>query len=627
MLSKKYTVKGTHAIRRSEVGKLKGLASKIFTDEKEEVMNNLFTSTRCVSEQVLLLTSRTKCSVYLFDGIPLFVSAKFLNIDISDDTSDDAQKQGIFFPTLFFWLLYRKKFDIFSHLETNAIGNLLLCRGATSRFLIAGANLMIPGIISSTRCSSNISFIFSLGMRVPYAVGIVSNNFLGGHASGVGVYVLHCYKDCLWTAFENAYVLHCNKISRLPFPSEFTEKEVLEGVNTEEASESCEIELTDEKTFYFSVEDAVMFCFVETIKKITPKMLPLRLSYFMSLFFAHFPRNGEKAKAIDFKDTKYKKCLTFLESLNCITIQEIEKGVHNVVSIGNYRHLIQEHDERYKVFLEEVHIPAIERETLEIERNAMKCDSVEYSQKIQSISFLYQPLKAIERAIAYVLLLGREVDNSLLFPSLSEPSSGISLKELDSEVNRALNSLYTEKEIIDNVTQYIEQKSLFAESDSDVGTSQHLVKIEGPLCFLRTNDPAVEIRKIYDLCLELFTVKYDITIQTNVEGISMTNLIPVRHILKEGKLPVVSVCVRRGQNKNVTVVQNLEAWGLTLPFLCKKWKKLFSTSCNVVDPDEKGVSKKGKKHPSEIHIGGNFSHEVIKLLGSELGIPVSSIHS
>lgn len=624
MLSKKYADKGTHMVGKRELKKFKGLVSRIFGQEKESCMDDLFAQTRSISEKSLISGCGDKFSLFLFDGIPLFVDVKTFKVD-EDDFSIKDQGESLFFPTLFFLLIYRKEFDILDHLEKNEIGSLMFCHGPISKFLISGANLMVPGIVDTIRAQSRLCFIFSTGMRIPYAMGVLSNNFLSDHTSGVGAFILHCYKDPLWCAFEEPYNLRCAALCCDPLPPEFSAKEVLEGITTAQSAENLDVTPTEGICFSFSEEDKAMFCFGETLKVVTPSMLPLKLSYFMSLFSPHFPRVDANAKPIEFKDTKYKKALTFLKSLGCMTIEEKENGVHTITDIRYRGKLIREHEERYKVFLEKVQIPKTVNEAEELELTAMVSDTAVYSQKIHSVVYLYKPEKTMDRDLAYILLLGKERDNASLFPSLEEGPCKSVLNEFEAELDKAFHSLYTKEELVANLNQYIRQKSLFDFSDSNPPDSCPFVRLEGPLKVLSITDTAAKITDVRERCLSRFSLTLYINVQTSIEGICGTGAIPIKQVVRVGKTPEVFVSEVRKRNHFVTRVTNLENLGFNLQFLCKRWRKHFSTWCAVAERIKGSNPLPREASQYEIHLGGKFVSEIKKILNSELGIPVSLI--
>lgn len=621
MFSKNYIVKGTHNVGKSELLRLRESVSKIFGDERKEITDGLFSSTRSFSEQIWRLSSGSKCSLFLFDGIPFFVEVKTFNKTTDDGEWVCDEKECIFFPTLFLLLLHRRNMDVGEHLREESVGTLLFCHSSTSSALISGANLMIPGIVDVSRVPGRLAFVFSTGMRVPYAIGYLSENFLKQHVSGVGAYILHCFEDSLWTAFVKQYTAHCNTHCYDALPAEFTRGKVLDGRNDDVFLTKQDIAPTEEEITKFSEEEKLMFCFVETIKEITPLMLPLKLSLFMALFLPHFPRQGDKPAPIEFKDTKYKKAVTFLTSLTYVTIEEPEKGVHIITSFPGRAKVIQEHDKRYKSFLEKEHNPKIFQERIAAEQNALMSDKVEYSQRIESILSLYKPHKTFNRALAYLLLLGREVDDSILFPALGEPACNTTLKELDAELDSAFLNLYTKEEIVFNVNKYIKEKSLFVVSNSSETKDLPLVKLEGPLQVLRSEDSSVKVTEVHNRCLKLFYIVYDITLATKVNFFPEGNLIPAQHITRELRVPFVSAKLEKKSNHKVTVVVNLEDFGFNLTLLCKKWKKKFATTCSIVDPNEAPASKKVMKRPREIHLLGKFISEIKKELRFELGIP------
>lgn len=664
MLSKKYTVKGTHSLRKNDVTALKSAVQNLVGDECS-VISEIFEKKNKWSEQIWSLGLGMKVSLYLCEKVPFFVEIK----DFLMNDEEDESREFLFFPTIFFFLKFREVFSLESSNNfPQKMGSLLMCRGPTSRFLISGAHLMIPGILrSSLNSSSRLAFIYSVGTPFPYAIGYMTKNLLAGNNNGIGAFILHCYKDCLWSGFYDAYVTDyalcaAHGANCVALPTEFTEKEVFENLVSLQQSESHEIhqdpnavsnpanvQNTDNLTSVihendvsgeldlegqvvggvkelvsFSEEEKLMFCFAETLKTVTPTMLPLKVSYFMALFTPNYPRITEDSKPVDFKNTSFKKALTFLQSLEYLTIEETTKGVHSITRMMHRGRLLTEHEEKYRDFLDNVHTPFVERERLTMEQKALETDKVLYEQKLISVELVFKPDKKMNRNLAYVLLLGKEVDDTALFPSLGDkPKVVVPPPADDEELAAAFEKFYSRKQVSDHVDAYIKAKGLLVVDKENPRAVPH-VRLDGALIPLlkTTSSSLVPVNQIGQICLKTaFHVIHELIIQTNVKGISDTGAssIPPKRIQKEGPLPIVEVLVEKRGNKKVTVVKNLEAAGFTLKPLCSKWKLQYSTSCLVFDPDDGVERKGGKKHPKEIHIQGSFVLEMKNTMINELG--------
>lgn len=627
MLHKKVTTKGTHILRKDAISKLKGDVQSLLGDLDQTVVDSIFV--KGLEEQIWTC-SGSKVSLYLLNKVPFF--AEVHSLSLSEDDEDNCGK--VVFPTIFFFIKYRALFGAKSRSSYESYsrsGNVIICRGATSRYLISGAHLMIPGIVDITvKESSRFALIFSLGCEIPYAVGFLTNNFLEKSSSGVGVYVLHCYKDYLWSTFLSAFSIDCGSYlgTKNSVPLEFQENEVIEVLANAEDAEDAEGEReaeserencsTDEQLL-LNEDDKLMFCLVETVKVISSESLPMKLSQFMSLFWTNYPRISANSEPIDFKTTAFKKALPYIQQFDWIVVEEESPGVHLIAKINNRGTIVRKHNATYAKFLEEIHIPRVEKERGEIERSLLANEKVLLESKVVSTALLYKAKPNINRSLACVLLLGTELEDAELFPSLeAEKVKKEDSIQKNAELSHALTQLYSSKHVVDNAKKYIREKSLICESST--GSTVPDVRLGGAFSVLPHKTSSIPITRVNEVCLQEFLLLHEITLETTVKGLNQSKYIPLTHILKAGELPVIELTVKRIGNLKVTVAANLEAVGFNLPMLCRQWKHQFSVGCTIVDP-----TQGSKRKPFEVHLQGSLSDELQQLLAEKHKVPNAMI--
>eukprot|EP00796_Vickermania_ingenoplastis_P010207 gene10207-7151_t len=614
-----------------DAAKLRLGVSSLFSGECDQLLDQVFDRKHSVSEQVWTFGPGAKASLYLVNKVPLFVEVNRFTVD--PNNSSEETEMNIIFPTVFFFLRFRElvQFQCETDPEkpTGAAlaATLLFCRGATSRFIISGAHLMIPGIVAARlHPDKRLALIFSMGNTIPYAIGYVSQALVEENKNGIGAFVLNCFKDNMWNTFVTDYNKNWALSSSMSasLPPEFTDKEVTEIINDapiEDANVAVQEvaqEDPEKESYAFSIEDRIKFCLIETIKMVTA---PIPLSQFMALFAVNYPRDTDTAKPIDFKETPYKKALTYLHSLDWIAMEEPHAGVHVIAKISHRVGAIRDHDLAYGPFLETVHLPRIEAERIKMQQEAIESDKVAYEQKILSVNVLYAPRYDLDRSLASVLLLGI-VPEDTRFPELGEdPVKAAPECCTNAELQVAMNQLYGAKHIINNINKYIREKNLIVTSAEP--RSMPTVRVNEVLAALQAGVPAIPVNQIGERCLERFTKVNQIILQTSIKGLTSSSIIPPKQITVKGRQPVItlSVVTKRGR-KMVTIVVGAQEVGFDLHLLCLEWKALYSTSCNIVDPNDKPSRS---KYPLEIHLQGTFTNELRDHLTSNLGVPIFSL--
>ncbi|KAG5501660.1 hypothetical protein JIQ42_05511 [Leishmania sp. Namibia] len=659
MFKKKYTQKEIQSVGRGDVKKMKTDAVNVIGQENAYMLDLVVGKKDTVTKQKYYCGLGSSVFIYSIDDVPFFISIDRLSEEEQNIITPAKRFSCPMVPTVFFFLrlhqLLAKKGDEWTA-AVNECGVAVTCRGPTSRFLLSGAHLMMPGILSTRKKTpvtvGNLALIYSLGVDVPYAVGIATNSMAAKQDAGVGVFVLQCFRDNLWQESENRFVTRYSLSSQTPLiPSEFEEDEVCEkppevgaattenqktdhGVLGNEAAEWKDGQC-DDNTDAFSDEDTLLkFCLCEAVKQIPYSLLPMSMQQFTSIVVHSYPRDGAHTSAIQFKDTKYKKALAFFQGFpDLLKIDETSPGTYCVTQTDKSTDVMRQHNAMHAHFLSTTHREGCEEEARALQAKLLSMGTDMFRQTIVSASIFYAVPRGLEDDLIRVLLMGEEpgIPRDGQFPTIEQVTTGtVPVFEKTAINDTVFEELYTRKKLLDNLKKYIKAHNLLIVNESEKGKIPS-VKMNGTLSMILTSKahaPEVPLDQVEHGMLSLFRLKHEIILQTIVEGSSLAtdNLIPKR-IIKNGPLPKVNVWSEKStNNKFVTIVRNLESFGFDLQLLANQWKKQFSTSSGVVDPSTKMKNlKSGTKIPLEVHLQGNLQLKVSAALLKEANIPPSQL--
>lgn len=655
MFKKRYTAKEGQSVGKSDVKKLRSAVLDVIGKENADRFYLMVGKKDTVTKRKYQCGPGSSAFVYSVNDVPFFVSVDVVSEEEQDTITHANRFSFPMVPTVFFFLrlhqLLADKPAEWASVVADA-GAAVVCRGPTSRFLLSGAHLMMPGVLSVQKKSrldvGDMALVYSVGVDVPYAVGIVTHSMAAKQEAGVGVFVLQCYRDNLWQEYENRFVTNYSLSSQTPLiPSAFEADEVCESypapvaaaagerspINENEDGESGDenVEPAADYAAIFADEDAVLtFSLCEGAKQVSASQLPLPMPQFTSLVVHAYPRDGAHTSAIQFKDTKYKKALAFFQNFpELLTIEETSPGVHSVTKLSRSADIMKKHNSAYADFLATVHRDGCDKEARALQAKLLADGTGVFRQHIVSATVLYAAPRDLDDDLARVLLLGEELNipRDALYPTIEQVTTGtVPVYEKSVIGDNVLQDLYTRKTLTDNLTHYMKAHSLLVVSETDKSELPR-VKIDGILAMMFSSKayaPELPLDQAKQAMLGLFRPKHEIVLQTTVEGSSLAsdNLIP-RRIIKNGALPKVHVWSEKAtNNKFITVVKNLEAFGFDLQLLADQWKKQFSTSSSIVDPsaDMKNL-KQGTKIQLEIHLQGNLQVKVEATLLKDANLP------
>ncbi|KAG8344180.1 hypothetical protein TRVL_04989 [Trypanosoma vivax] len=653
MFHKKYSVKDVTTVSAKEA---KALREKVLSSVGKEQLSfaeSIWKKGEPISRSIWQLSSGGSASIYFLKKIPLAFSTLCLPNDAKESLCISSD---LVFPTLFFILMMRdanngKDIDF-----TSIFRNNVFCRGPTSQFIVSGAHLMIPGIVNvSTLDQENILkgdavYIYSTGNRIPFAIGLATEELSRNAERGRGVYILHSYKDNLWEEYFKPFVSAC-ACPKSILPDTFQEASVNDCLSspTPRMTMLEEIHFANDSTLSVPPEEQnsiflekvvksafdtlsneeklLDFALCETLRNFKTSSLPIPVGEFIPLLLGNFPRFPDIEMRIDFKKTKYKKALSYLSTRDdTLKISMEGKGCYFVVEVMKSSDLYRNHRHEYADFLRFIQDPMKDQEVIESKR-LLNCGVGKgiLKSRIKSMESLYAPKTKCMLDLQRVVCTG-------LFPATDNISGSLMSEENDSggqQVaynvgNDFLGDVYSRKYLCNNLRKYISSKNLLRFNSGK--NSPPDVQVDTLLSVLvKESTEQICITNLEELLIQkAFLPVHEITLETCQisNNVPSSNLV-VSRLVKKGTLPKVSIHTeKRAGNKKVTVVKHLDAYGFELESIATLWKQQFSTFCTVFDPSkEMQKIKNGTKVVMEVHLGGEWLSKLKNVLETDLGFP------
>ncbi|GAB5583675.1 eukaryotic translation initiation factor 2D isoform X3 [Prionailurus iriomotensis] len=444
--------------------------------------------------------------------------------------------------------------------------------------LVGGADLMLPGLVVPPA---------GLPQRAPVAVGVAAMStaeMLTSGLKGRGFSVLHTYQDHLWRSGDKSSPPSLAPLALDP-PDLSEEKEsvqadpalqgdlrrlTLEGEeengevqrmcgekSLSEASEDPSFrglnpDPTDSKTLQEQMDELVQRCFLHALKcQVRKADLPLLTSTFLG---SHMLSCCPEGRQLDIKKSSYKKLSKFLQHMQqeqIIQVKELSKGVESIVAV-DWKH------PRITSFVIAEPSPA--------------------SQTIQEGS-REQPYHPPDIKSLYCV----PASMTLLFQ----------------ESGHKKGSILEGGEVRTIIINYVKRNDLV---DAD---NKNLVKLDPILCdcILEKNEQHTIMKLPWDSlltrCLEKLQPVYQVTFPGQ------------EPIVKKGRIcPIDITLAQRASNKKVTVVRNLEAYGLDPCSVAAILQQRCQASATVTPAP-------GAKDSLQVQIQGNQIHHLSRLLLGE----------
>ncbi|CAO2636790.1 Eukaryotic translation initiation factor 2D [Lemmus lemmus] len=456
--------------------------------------------------------------------------------------------------------------------------------------LVGGADLMLPGVVVPPTGlppvqQGDLCAIALVGNRAPVAIGVAAMStaqMLASGLKGKGFSVLHTYQDHLWKSGDKSSPPAIAPLAVNPTDSSEEKMDLglqgnlssltLEGeeetrkVHHSEASEDTSSgalsqDSSDGKPLQGvkahtcpseQMDELLQQCFLHALKSRVKKAdLPLLTS---TLLGSHMFSCCPEGQQLDIKKSSYKKLSKFLQHMQqeqIVQVKELSKGVESIVTV-DWRH------PRITSFV--------------IPEPSLTSQTVQEGSREQP----YHPpdIKALYCVPTNMAQLFQE----------SGHKKGSTLE--GSEVRRI---------IID----YAKRNNLV---DAD---NKNLVKLDPILCdcLLEKNEQHVVMKLPWDglltRCLQNMQPAYQVT------------FLGQEPILKKGKLcPIDITLAQKSYNKKVTVVRNLETYGLDPCSVAAILQQRCQAS-TIVSPAP------GAKDSLQVQIQGNQIHHLGQLLLGE----------
>ncbi|XP_011745194.2 eukaryotic translation initiation factor 2D isoform X1 [Macaca nemestrina] len=462
--------------------------------------------------------------------------------------------------------------------------------------LVGGADLMLPGLVMPPAGlpqvqKGDLCAISLVGNRAPVAIAVAAMStaeMLTSGLKGRGFSVLHTYQDHLWRSGNKSSP---PSIAPLALDSADLSEEkgsvqvdstlqgdmrhmILEGEEENgEAHQACEEkslseapedtstgglnqDSTDSKTLQEQMDELLQQCFLHALKcRVKKADLPLLTSTFLG---SHMFSCCPEGRQLDIKKSSYKKLSKFLQQMQqeqIIQVKELSKGVESIVAV-DWKH------PRITSFV----IP----------------EPSPTSQTIQEGS-REQPYHPPDIKPLYCV----PASMTLLFQ----------------ESGHKKGSFLEGSEVRTIIINYAKKNDLV---DAD---NKNLVKLDPILCdcILEKNEQHTVMKLPWDSlltrCLEKLQPAYQVTFPGQ------------EPIVKKGKIcPIDITLAQRASNKKVTVVRNLEAYGLDPYSVAAILQQRCQASTTV-------TSAPGAKDSLQVQIQGNQVHHLGWLLLEEYQLP------
>ncbi|XP_047561676.1 eukaryotic translation initiation factor 2D isoform X2 [Lutra lutra] len=464
--------------------------------------------------------------------------------------------------------------------------------------LVGGADLMLPGLVVPPAGlpqvqKGDLCAIALVGNRAPVAIGVAAMStaeMLTSGLKGRGFSVLHTYQDHLWRSGDKSSPPSLappaldapdvdeekGSVQADPALQGDMRRLTLEGEDKEngevqqqmcgekslsEATEDAGVrglnpDPTDSKTLQEQMDELLQRCFLHALKcQVKKADLPLLTSTFLG---SHMFSCCPEGRQLDIKKSSYKKLSKFLQHMQqeqMIQVEELSRGVESIVAV-DWRH------PRITSFV----IP----------------EPSPTSQTIQEGS-REQPYHPPDIKPLYCV----PASMTLLFQ----------------ESGHKKGSVLEGREVRTIIVNYAKKNDLVD------ANNKNLVKLDPILCdcILEKNEQHTVVKLPWDSlltrCLERLQPAYQVTFPGQ------------EPIVKKGKIcPINITLAQRASNKKVTVVRNLEAYGLDPCSVAAVLQQRCQASTTVTPAP-------GAKDSLQVQVQGNQIHHLSRLLLEDYQLP------
>lgn len=541
MFRKPYKVKTSTTMKGSDRRMLRSLVESRFPNLPQDSVNALI-SNKCEMNQVKAMTHGGRTlMLYYSNSTPVF----FLLDDI----------------------LYPSIYTIWKH--TDLLPTVVTVPPVLEK-ICNGADLMAPGVLaeeSSIKEMRNLKVndicaIRIFGNKAPIAVGVAImslNDLCTDGIKGKAVTIIHNYKDNLWASgsSEDLPIMGEPQLDEISEDTENINIACENDENTEElivskendccetATESeipvnSEVDNNNESVPTYTMDELLYHSFMTAIKVHGKKIqLPLLTSTFYSSYVL---KSCPTELNLDIKKTSYKKLSVFLKKMvkeGIIQIKELTKGVESIVIIKLEVELVKLYkiDSMFKSHLE--------------------------SQKVDK---------------------SKEVDTSTNIQENYKFPTVLELFVVSAQVKKLFETAHIKKgesvpstAVREVIKSYVKNNSLQNEHNSREVNMDPLLSD----CALKRGESRATMNweDIYEAIVHNMPHAFQITFDGK------------EPILKKGKLEPVKITVdTRTGNKKVTLIQNLETYGINPEKIAHHVQVAVAASTSITaNPGGKGT--------------------------------------
>nr|KAF6396608.1 eukaryotic translation initiation factor 2D [Rousettus aegyptiacus] len=430
--------------------------------------------------------------------------------------------------------------------------------------LVGGADLMLPGLVVPPAGlpqvqKGDLCAITLVGNRAPVAIGVAAmstSEMLTSGLKGRGFSVLHTYQDHLWRSGDKSSPPSVAPLALDGVEEENGEVQQMHGKKTpSEASEDTSVgglnsDPTDSKTLQEQMDELLQRCFLHALKCRVKKA---DLPLLTSTFLgSHMFSCCPEGRQLDVKKSSYKKLSKFLQQMQQEQIIQVKELSKGVESIV----------------------------------------AVDWKHPRITSFVIPEPVQEGSREQPY-----HPPD---IKPLYCVPAS---MTLLFQESGHKKGSVLEGGEVRTIIINYAKKNDLVD------AHNKNLVKLDPILCdcILEKSEQHTDMKLPWDSlltrCLEKLQPAYQVTFPGQ------------EPIVKKGKIcPIDITLAQRASNKKVTVVRNLEAYGLD-PWTVAAILQQRCQASTTVTPAP------GAKDSLQVQIQGNQVHHLGRLLLEEYHLP------
>lgn len=569
MFAKPFRVKSNIAIKGSDRRKLKADISTAFPILSAEQISELIPNKEELNVVKIYTHKGDSVTLYILHRNPIFFEV-----------------ERKLYPTVYTLWLFSDLLPVFTTWP------------AVLQKLAGGADLMLPGVVVPPSGlpgvkQGDLCAITVVRNRAPVGIGTATMStaeMLEAGMKGKGLSVFHTYTDQLWAfgdksspptiapsdpepadSEEHSEGSEGAEEEEEPSPSTDTAARTLQDLQTtphcpepeEKAGEGSEEAEEDGRTPQEQMDELLLQCFLHALKiKVKKSDLPLLTSTFLrNHMFACCP----SGKQLDIKKSSYKKLSKFLQCMQqqrkLIQVKELSKGVESIVEV-DWKH-------------REIRSFSVSEGSVLEEAPEESCRDAEKPYHPPEISTLYSV-------------------STRLLPLFRDAQLKKGAVLTAAEVRTIITNYVKSNELVDEINKnYVTINPILCDSLLDKQEYQEIEKLKWDDLFNRCLDRMQHCHQL------LFPGQEPIIRKGHIEPIDIT-------------------IVSRGSNKKVTLIKNLELYGLEPHSIASILQQRVQAS-SAVNP------LPGSKDKVLVQIQGNQLVHVGRLLVDEYKIPQKHI--